>query len=190
MPVKWIPEMDQLLLLKILETCDVNADAKKISAAWPTDCPNGLPTPRAITERLVRIRDSAKKTGAAHSNTSSAQSKGKRAGGTPRKSRAGNGSGGKRKRGDGAGNAAEDDEEEERVGVKVLKEEEGGRVWGEGAFAMGDADGEDVEEGCVEWKRVNREGTGKVNGYADDGEVGGENGFGELVEVDRDGYPA
>ncbi|KAL3476807.1 hypothetical protein BJX99DRAFT_258141 [Aspergillus californicus] len=54
MPVKWTPEKDQLLLLKILETHNLQVDVKKVAEAWPND--KEKPTPRAITERLVRMR--------------------------------------------------------------------------------------------------------------------------------------
>ncbi|PGH33824.1 hypothetical protein GX50_03393 [[Emmonsia] crescens] len=56
MPVKWTPEMDQQLLLKILETHELSVDTKKVSQAWPGDDPNAKPTPRAITERLAKIK--------------------------------------------------------------------------------------------------------------------------------------
>ncbi|KAL4943881.1 hypothetical protein BDV06DRAFT_220840 [Aspergillus oleicola] len=58
MPVKWTIERDQLLLLKILETHDLKLDPKKVVAAWPSG--EEKPTPRAITERLVRIRANIK----------------------------------------------------------------------------------------------------------------------------------
>ncbi|KAI9038365.1 uncharacterized protein KD926_010901 [Aspergillus affinis] len=60
MPVRWTPENDQLLLLKILETHDLSVDPKRVAEAWPTTVENGKaidrPTARAITERLVRMR--------------------------------------------------------------------------------------------------------------------------------------
>ncbi|KAL4960317.1 uncharacterized protein BDV14DRAFT_204847 [Aspergillus stella-maris] len=61
MPVKWTAERDQLLLLKILETHELKLDLKKVVAAWPTG--EEKPTPRAITERLVRIRANIKGAG-------------------------------------------------------------------------------------------------------------------------------
>ncbi|KAI9725843.1 MAG: hypothetical protein M1828_002472 [Chrysothrix sp. TS-e1954] len=74
--VKWTPEKDQLLLLKILETHELSVDAKRVSAAWPGD-QEDIPTARAITERLVKIRQIAKAKGAAgHFNISSSQAKG------------------------------------------------------------------------------------------------------------------
>lgn len=121
MPIKWTAEVDQVLLLKILETSNINADVKAISEAWPIEMEK--PTPRAITERLVKIRASAKNAGTStHFSVSGKPSTGA---GTPRK-RAGAGSANatkktttpkkngtkassqaKRKRG---GNVSEDDE--------------------------------------------------------------------------------
>ncbi|KZF20562.1 hypothetical protein L228DRAFT_173902 [Xylona heveae TC161] len=66
MPMKWTPDNDQLLLLKILETHDLTVDTKKIAAAWPTDDGREGPTARAISERLVKIRANAKAGGAGH----------------------------------------------------------------------------------------------------------------------------
>ena len=44
---------------------ELKVDAKKISAAWPTN--EGMqPTPRAITERLVKIRANSRAAGAGH----------------------------------------------------------------------------------------------------------------------------
>ncbi|PLN78756.1 hypothetical protein BDW42DRAFT_174314 [Aspergillus taichungensis] len=60
MPVKWTPENDQLLLLKILETHELSVDTKKVADAWPAG--ESHPTPRAITERLVRMRQMVKQT--------------------------------------------------------------------------------------------------------------------------------
>ncbi|KAL4972558.1 hypothetical protein BDW66DRAFT_120390 [Aspergillus desertorum] len=56
MPMRWTPENDQLLLLKILETHDIRLDPKKVAEVWPTIEDQDKPTPRAITERLVRMR--------------------------------------------------------------------------------------------------------------------------------------
>ncbi|TKA77588.1 hypothetical protein B0A49_01741 [Cryomyces minteri] len=74
MPIKWTAENDNLLFLKTLETHDVNFDAKKIAAAWPTD-KGEVPTARAITERLVKIRKNARANGVGHFGISSAQAK-------------------------------------------------------------------------------------------------------------------
>ncbi|TPX23677.1 hypothetical protein DIZ76_013013 [Coccidioides immitis] len=60
MPIKWTPENDQILLLKILETHQLSVDTKKVSEAWPQADPNAIPTPRAITERLHRIKKASK----------------------------------------------------------------------------------------------------------------------------------
>ncbi|KAL8806887.1 MAG: hypothetical protein Q9182_001016 [Xanthomendoza sp. 2 TL-2023] len=54
MPIKWTPERDQTLLLKILETSQIQADVKAISKMWPST--EEAPTPRAIQERLHKIR--------------------------------------------------------------------------------------------------------------------------------------
>ncbi|KAI9730530.1 MAG: hypothetical protein M1834_005771 [Cirrosporium novae-zelandiae] len=66
MPMKWTPEADQMLLLKILETSNVNINPAKISETWPSTMGGDKPTKRAIQERLVKIREKAKKDGAAH----------------------------------------------------------------------------------------------------------------------------
>ncbi|KAI4171210.1 MAG: hypothetical protein LQ343_004416 [Gyalolechia ehrenbergii] len=58
MPIKWTPEKDQTLLLKILETSSISADVKAISETWPAG--EEAPTPRAIQERLHKIRAIAK----------------------------------------------------------------------------------------------------------------------------------
>ncbi|KAL8844168.1 MAG: hypothetical protein Q9176_001574 [Flavoplaca citrina] len=54
MPIKWTPERDQTLLLKIIETSEVSANVAKISETWPDT--EEAPTPRAIQERIVKIR--------------------------------------------------------------------------------------------------------------------------------------
>lgn len=55
MPIKWIPELDQLLLLLLLDTHPFKIDPDLIVAAWPTDR-GDIPTARSITERFVKIR--------------------------------------------------------------------------------------------------------------------------------------
>ncbi|EON69616.1 hypothetical protein W97_08876 [Coniosporium apollinis CBS 100218] len=79
MPVKWSPDMDQLLLVKMMETHDLKVDANKVISAWPTDR-GDIPTARAITERLVKIRQQATgKKGASssgHFGIAAAQTKG------------------------------------------------------------------------------------------------------------------
>ncbi|MCJ1284264.1 hypothetical protein MMC26_003595 [Xylographa opegraphella] len=70
MPIKWTSENDQLLLLKVLETHAISIDTKAIVAAWPTN--NGeVPTPRAITERILKIRSLAKAAGDVASSNNS-----------------------------------------------------------------------------------------------------------------------
>ncbi|KAI9372155.1 hypothetical protein BJX61DRAFT_542980 [Aspergillus egyptiacus] len=54
MPIRWTPQLDQL----ILETHHLSVDTKKVAEAWPAD--QERPTPRAITERLVKMRQMAK----------------------------------------------------------------------------------------------------------------------------------
>ncbi|PLB45245.1 hypothetical protein P170DRAFT_479764 [Aspergillus steynii IBT 23096] len=95
MPMKWTPENDQLLLLKILETHDLSVDTKRVADAWPINEDSGKkndrPTPRAITERLVRMRQIVKSTGTGTSSTDGHFSIGKGTGSapsTPRKPRA------------------------------------------------------------------------------------------------------
>ncbi|KAL4884402.1 hypothetical protein BJY04DRAFT_215371 [Aspergillus karnatakaensis] len=66
MPMRWTPEQDQQLLLKILETNNnLSVDVKKISEAWTPSPGQQKPTPRAITERLVKIRQMAKSSASA-----------------------------------------------------------------------------------------------------------------------------
>ncbi|KAL4872735.1 hypothetical protein BDV12DRAFT_193079 [Aspergillus spectabilis] len=91
MPMKWTPKKDQLvspnpsepslhlhfqtskltpsyhlqLLLKILETNNnLSVDFKKVAEAWPVTPNQDRPTPRAISERLVKIRQMAKSSAA------------------------------------------------------------------------------------------------------------------------------
>jgi hypothetical protein len=70
------------VLLRILEISQVNAGVKAISAAWPNN--HGKPTPRAITERLIKIRNGAKATGTA-GHFSVTRAKTSSQGGTPHK---------------------------------------------------------------------------------------------------------
>ncbi|MCJ1432099.1 hypothetical protein MMC27_001455 [Xylographa pallens] len=74
MPIKWTSENDQLLLVKVLETHAVSIDTKAVVAAWPTN--NGeVPTPRAITERILKIRSLAKAAGGGATSKISSPSK-------------------------------------------------------------------------------------------------------------------
>ncbi|PWY86890.1 hypothetical protein BO70DRAFT_427885 [Aspergillus heteromorphus CBS 117.55] len=59
--MRWDSTSDQLLLIKIIETHSISVDTKKIAAAWPSTEAEPGPTPRAITERLVRIRQIVRK---------------------------------------------------------------------------------------------------------------------------------
>ncbi|DAA77061.1 TPA_exp: Uncharacterized protein A8136_6827 [Trichophyton benhamiae CBS 112371] len=52
------------LLIKFIETHDISVDPKKISEAWPAENEDARPTPRAITERIHKIRALAKATAA------------------------------------------------------------------------------------------------------------------------------
>ncbi|KAL6720264.1 hypothetical protein ACLMJK_002185 [Lecanora helva] len=76
MPMKWTPENDQVLFLKILETCDVAVDAKAVSESWRKSpllesyrstnqaaADEEKPTPRAIQEHLSKLRQNAKSKG-------------------------------------------------------------------------------------------------------------------------------
>ncbi|KAI9853152.1 MAG: hypothetical protein M1838_000008 [Thelocarpon superellum] len=69
MPVKWTPDNDHILLLKLLETHPAIAiDTGAISASWPSD--REKPSPRAITERFVKIRQLARASGAGNFSVS------------------------------------------------------------------------------------------------------------------------
>ncbi|PYH99946.1 hypothetical protein BO71DRAFT_393914, partial [Aspergillus ellipticus CBS 707.79] len=84
--MRWGPESDQLLLIKILETHSIAVDTKKVAAAWPVVENDTPPTPRAITERLVRIRQLVREAGGSNSNFSIGSGKNRSATSTPRKS--------------------------------------------------------------------------------------------------------
>ncbi|KAJ5623942.1 hypothetical protein N7510_000251 [Penicillium lagena] len=51
--MRWSPEKDQILLIKILETSDINPNSEAIANTWPGD---EAPTPRAVKERIYKIR--------------------------------------------------------------------------------------------------------------------------------------
>ncbi|CAI7625622.1 unnamed protein product [Penicillium viridicatum] len=80
--VKWDSTADQTLLAKILETHDLSVDAVRVAEAWPTQDSDHQPTPRAIKERLARIRENVRLGNAAGSGPSSPVTPKKRA---PRK---------------------------------------------------------------------------------------------------------
>ncbi|CAI7647068.1 unnamed protein product [Penicillium discolor] len=111
--VKWDSAADQTLLAKILETHDLSVDAARVAEAWPTQDNDHKPTPRAIKERLSRIRENVRLGSATGSGPSSPVTPKKR---TPRKKANENPASAspsrKRKRVTKAA-AAEDEEEEE-----------------------------------------------------------------------------
>ncbi|KAJ5402336.1 uncharacterized protein N7487_008232 [Penicillium crustosum] len=110
--VKWDSTADQTLLAKILETHDLSVDAARVSEAWPAQENDQKPTPRAIKERLSRIKENVRLGNAAGSGPSSPVTPKKR---TPRKkaneTTASAGPSRKRKR--VTKDAVADDEEEE-----------------------------------------------------------------------------
>ncbi|KAH0610769.1 uncharacterized protein H6S33_011196 [Morchella sextelata] len=57
--MKWTADNDQLLFVKLIETHDVAIKAEKIREAWPKDG-REVPTARAISERILRIRNGLK----------------------------------------------------------------------------------------------------------------------------------
>ncbi|KAK2746194.1 hypothetical protein FQN57_003316 [Myotisia sp. PD_48] len=63
MPMRWTPENDQLLLLKIIETHELSVNAASVAAAWPGTDGDAKPTARAISERIGKIRSMAKTNG-------------------------------------------------------------------------------------------------------------------------------
>ncbi|CAI7670460.1 unnamed protein product [Penicillium palitans] len=80
--VKWDSAADQTLLAKILETHDLSVDAARVAEAWPAQDSDQKPTPRAIKERLSRIKENVRLGSAAGSGPSSPVTPKKR---TPRK---------------------------------------------------------------------------------------------------------
>ncbi|KAJ5931891.1 hypothetical protein N7516_006380 [Penicillium verrucosum] len=69
--VKWDSNADQTLLAKILETHELSVDATRVAEAWPTQDGGHKPTPRAIKERLARIKENVRLGNAAGSGPSS-----------------------------------------------------------------------------------------------------------------------
>ncbi|KAL5365381.1 hypothetical protein BJX96DRAFT_12219 [Aspergillus floccosus] len=129
MPMKWTPENDQLLLLKILETHDLSVDTKRVAEAWPKG--DNKPTPRAITERLVRMRQIVKaSSNGTEGHFSIGKGTAKSVASTPRKPRStstpkgGAGpktpaSSGKRKRRNAYDDVDDGDSDDDRVAVKM-----------------------------------------------------------------------
>ncbi|KAJ5607843.1 hypothetical protein N7537_004462 [Penicillium hordei] len=109
--VKWDSTADQTLLAKILETHDLSVDAARVAEAWPTQDSDQKPTPRAIKERLARIKENVRIGNAAGSGPSSPVTPKKR---TPRKkaNETAASAGPSRKRKRVTKEAAADDEEE------------------------------------------------------------------------------
>ncbi|KAJ5229269.1 hypothetical protein N7489_009977 [Penicillium chrysogenum] len=54
--VKWDAFADQTLLAKIIETHDLALDMNKVASAWP-GAEENRPTPRALKERINRIKE-------------------------------------------------------------------------------------------------------------------------------------
>ncbi|KAF2087543.1 hypothetical protein K490DRAFT_56647 [Saccharata proteae CBS 121410] len=63
MPIRWNAEVDQTLFFLILNQMPVTVDYAAISAAWPEN-KGEKPTPRAISERLHKIKKMAVQNGA------------------------------------------------------------------------------------------------------------------------------
>ncbi|KAL8915142.1 MAG: hypothetical protein Q9172_006941 [Xanthocarpia lactea] len=128
MPIKWTPERDQTLLLKILETSEIAANVKAISETWPTT--EEAPTPRAIQERLHKIRAMAggkgsgtfKMVGTVGSRGSAKSSPAKSNPAKPSTPRKKGGAGNKRKR------ASDDDHESDSSRVSFNAENNGSDV--------------------------------------------------------------
>ncbi|KAJ6124231.1 hypothetical protein N7471_011548 [Penicillium samsonianum] len=80
--IKWDAMADQTLLAKILETHDLSVDVAKVAEAWPVQEDGHRPTPRALKERLNRIRENVRIGNPAASGPSSPVTPKKR---TPRK---------------------------------------------------------------------------------------------------------
>ncbi|EKG16071.1 hypothetical protein MPH_06765 [Macrophomina phaseolina MS6] len=55
MPMRWTPDKDQLMLLMLLKTHNISINYGAIADAWPAD-QGEKPTPRAISERLIKMR--------------------------------------------------------------------------------------------------------------------------------------
>ncbi|KAJ5591093.1 hypothetical protein N7450_005065 [Penicillium hetheringtonii] len=73
--IRWTPSADQTLLLKILETHELSVDTNKVAAAWPGE-EAARPTPRAIKERIAKIKELNKTAACASSNATDSPSSG------------------------------------------------------------------------------------------------------------------
>ncbi|KAF9886625.1 hypothetical protein FE257_011265 [Aspergillus nanangensis] len=145
MPVKWTPETDQRLLLKILETHDFSLNPKKVSDAWLAkgENPKNQPTPRAITERLVRLRQLNKDSSNSNSEGHFSIGKGatNSAASTPRKPRA------KLTPGGGGGSSkASSGGKRKQPGKSKVDEDEGVHVKMERADGYNDDGDDDVND--------------------------------------------
>ncbi|KAI5299679.1 hypothetical protein KEM56_003048 [Ascosphaera pollenicola] len=56
MVVKWDNDADQTLLVIALGVHKLPLNYEAIAAAWPKDSRHGTPTPRAISERIIKLR--------------------------------------------------------------------------------------------------------------------------------------
>ncbi|KAJ5963911.1 uncharacterized protein N7479_003787 [Penicillium vulpinum] len=70
--VKWDSVADQTLLTTILETHQLRVDAAKVAEAWPAQDGKPKPTPRAIKERLARIKENNRLRSSSHSVSATA----------------------------------------------------------------------------------------------------------------------
>ncbi|KAJ5194259.1 hypothetical protein N7491_001595 [Penicillium cf. griseofulvum] len=71
--VKWDEAADHTLLATIIQSHHLRVDAAKVAEAWPVQDEDQKPTPRAIKERLIKIKEKtrARNPSAATSGTSS-----------------------------------------------------------------------------------------------------------------------
>ncbi|KAJ5335035.1 hypothetical protein N7452_007438 [Penicillium brevicompactum] len=58
--IKWDSAADQILLTKILETSEISVDVQRVADAWPAN-EEDKPTPRAIKERINKIKELSKR---------------------------------------------------------------------------------------------------------------------------------
>ncbi|QKX62422.1 uncharacterized protein TRUGW13939_09583 [Talaromyces rugulosus] len=63
MPMQWTAENDNILFLKVLETNNISVNYNAIAEAWPVENGKDKPTPRAISERIFRLKQKAKQKG-------------------------------------------------------------------------------------------------------------------------------
>ncbi|KAF3387074.1 hypothetical protein F1880_001266 [Penicillium rolfsii] len=76
--MRWTPLADQMLLLKLIETHEINIDTTKIADAWPASLGGEAPpTARAVKERLSKIRELIKQSAGTTSVSSPAEKRGR-----------------------------------------------------------------------------------------------------------------